>query len=195
MENERISAIGYLNGNYVLLRLLGEGTTSRVYLSTRKDQSLFALKIFKPEFLTSRPEARQIFIDELTALKTLDHPNIVKMYEYGIDGKITGDYINLEDIWYIVLEYVSQRTLVDLVKENEMFREEIAKYFFEQMIETLRYINSKGIAHRDIKLENMLVNDDFVLKFADFGFASFSKEMQTEQKGTPIYIAPEIILN
>jgi serine/threonine protein kinase len=47
------------------------------------------------------------------------------------------------------------------------------------MINTLLYINSKGIAHRDIKLENMLVNKDYKLKFADFGFASFSKEKQT----------------
>ena len=62
------------------------------------------------------------------------------------------------------------------------------------MIETLLYINSKGIAHRDIKLENMLVNSDYVLKFADFGFASFSKD-ETAQRGTPIYIAPEIILS
>jgi serine/threonine protein kinase len=73
--------------------------------------------------------------------------------------------------------------------------EDYAKYFFRQMIETLIYINSKGIAHRDIKLENMLVNDSYQLKFADFGFASFSKEKQTQQKGTPIYIAPEIINN
>jgi serine/threonine protein kinase len=58
-----------------------------------------------------------------------------------------------------VLEYISERTLVDLVKQNGFLDEDIAKYFFRQMIETLIYINSKGIAHRDIKLENMLVND------------------------------------
>ena len=173
---------------------MGEGTTSRVYLSVRKDQQVVAIKIFRSEFLTSRPEARKIFIDELTALATLDHPNVVKMYEYGIDGKITGDYINMEGIWFIVLEYVSTRTLVDLVKEHDSLKEEVAKNFLQQMIETLLYINSKGIGHRDIKLENILVNDDYMLKFTDFGFASFSKENQTEQKGTPIYIAPEIIM-
>jgi serine/threonine protein kinase len=100
----------------------------------------------------------------------------------------------LVDIWFIVLEYVSERTLVDLVKQNSFLSEEVVKYFFEQMIDTLLYINSKGIAHRDIKLENMLVTADYVLKFADFGFASFSKD-ETVQRGTPIYIAPEIILN
>jgi len=58
--------------------------------------------------------------------------------------------------------------------------EEVTKYFFSQMIETLSYINSKGISHRDLKLENMLVSEDYQLKFADFGFASFSKDFQTQ---------------
>jgi len=61
------------------------------------------------------------------------------------------------------------------------------------MIETLKYIKTKKIAHRDIKIENMLVNELFQLKFADFGFASLSKETETQQMGTPIYVAPEIL--
>jgi serine/threonine protein kinase len=97
----------------------------------RKDQQIVAIKIFKSEFLTSRPEARKIFIDELTALATLDHPHVVKMYEYGIDGKISGDYINMDGIWFIVLEYVSTRTLVDLVKEHDSLREDVGKNFLE----------------------------------------------------------------
>ena len=153
-----------------------------------------AIKIFKPEFLNSGcGKARSIYIDELTALTTLDHPNVVKMYEYGIEGKLVSDMVTLTDIWYIVLEYISERTLVDLVKMHGSLDEYTAKFFFRQMIHTLVYINSKGIAHRDIKLENMLVNDQYQLKFADFGFASFSKEKQTQQKGTPIYFAPEIL--
>ena len=61
------------------------------------------------------------------------------------------------------------------------------------MIDTLLYINEKGIAHRDIKLENMLIDADYQLKFADFGFASCSSGLQTQTKGTPIYVAPEIL--
>jgi serine/threonine protein kinase len=102
------------------------------------------------------------------------------MYEYGIDGKVVGDSVNIGGIWYIVLEYISERTLVDLIKEHGYLREEVAKFFFVQMIDTLLYINSKGIAHRDIKLENMLINEEYQLKFADFGFASFSKEKQID---------------
>ena len=61
------------------------------------------------------------------------------------------------------------------------------------MVDTLIYINDQEIAHRDIKLENMLVDSNYQLKFADFGFASCSKDLQTQTKGTPIYVAPEIL--
>jgi len=61
------------------------------------------------------------------------------------------------------------------------------------MVDTLQYIKSKKVAHRDIKIENMLVNELFEIKFADFGFASLSKEVEQQQMGTPIYVAPEII--
>jgi len=66
--------------------------------------------------------------------------------------------------------------MINLIKYNNRLPNSIARYFFTQMIETLIYINSKDIAHSDIKLENMLVNEDYQLKFTDFGFASFSKE-------------------
>jgi serine/threonine protein kinase len=86
--------------------------------------------LFKPEFLNSGAEARQIFIDELTALASLTHPNIVKMYEYSIDGSIEGSATNLKGIWFIALEYISETTLVDLVKDENGLDEEIAKQFF-----------------------------------------------------------------
>lgn len=123
--------IGILNQQYKLLRLLGEGTTSRVYLSNRlKDDFPVAIKIFKSEFLTSFSEARQIFINELTALKKLDHPNIVKMYDYGIDGKIVGEHATLDGIWFLAIEYISERTLVDLIKMHGRLSEDVSKFFF-----------------------------------------------------------------
>lgn len=89
-----------------------------------------ALKIFKPEFLNCGHEARDIFVDELRALATLNHPHVVKMYDYGIAGKIVSSCTTLNDVWFIVLEYISERTLVDLVKEQGSLEEDIAKYFF-----------------------------------------------------------------
>lgn len=67
----------------------------------------------------------------------------------------------MHDIWFIVLEYISEQTLVDLINELGCLNEGIAKYFFAQMINTLIYINSVGVAHRDIKLENMLLDSNY----------------------------------
>ena len=94
------------------------------------DQMIVALKIFKPEFLSYGNEAKEIFVDELRALATLNHEHVVKMYDYGIEGTIYSKSSNLVDIWFIVLEYISERTLVDLVKEHSFLDENIAKYFF-----------------------------------------------------------------
>ena len=80
--------------------------------------------------MNSQYEAKEIFLDEIDALTSLDHPHVVKMYEYGIDGKIQTATSSLSDIWFLVLEYISERTLVDLVKEQGALSEELAKYFF-----------------------------------------------------------------
>lgn len=134
-STDKIKTIGTLitekEIQYDLIRLLGEGTTSRVYLSLRTiHQAVVALKIFKPEFLSFGNEAKEIFVDELRALATLKHEHVVQMYDYGIEGKIYSKNSNLVDIWFIVLEYISERTMVDLVKEHSFLSEEIAKYFF-----------------------------------------------------------------
>jgi BR serine/threonine kinase len=135
--------IGVLNGEYRLVRLLGEGTTSRVYLAFRaKDELPVAIKIFKAEFLNSFPGATEIFANELTVLLTLDHPNIIKIYDYKIDGRIVGEGIDMGGVWFIALEYISQSTLIDVVKFHLRLSESNAKYFFTQMVSTLTYINS-----------------------------------------------------
>jgi serine/threonine protein kinase len=77
--------------------------------------------------------------------------------------------------------------LADLLKENGWYLSESnAGAFFVQMIDTLKYIKSKKVAHRDIKIENMIVNEQFQIKFADFDFASLSKDVEIQQIGTPI---------
>lgn len=124
---------------------------------------------------------------------SLDHENIVKMYGYDIQGQIVTQVGSLKGVWFIALEYISQQTLIDLVKEFGRLDERIAKHYIYSLAQTLVYITSKGFSHRDIKLENMLVNEEYQLKLTDFGFASFSKELLTHCRGTPMYIAPEII--
>ena len=71
--------------------------------------------------------------------------------------------------------------------------EDIGRYFLRQMIETMEYMNKKGVVHRDIKLENILVDQNMQLKFADFGFATNRNIDSLESyRGTMSYMAPEI---
>jgi serine/threonine protein kinase len=106
---------------------LGQGTTSKVYLGflDRDTSKPAAIKIFKPEFLTSGEKAMEIFGNEIRALLSLDHPHIVKVYDYGVTGRIllyepqsqTLQVLE-ENLWFLSMEYVSQCTLADLIKEN-----------------------------------------------------------------------------
>ena len=119
---------------------LGQGTTSKVYLGfLDRDQARpAAIKIFKPEFLTSGEKAMEIFGNEIRALLSLDHPHIVKVYDYGVTGRIIlieplSQTLQIleENLWFLSMEYVSQCTLADLIRENggALAEENAGKFF------------------------------------------------------------------
>jgi serine/threonine protein kinase len=85
--------------------------------------------------------------------------------------------------------------LLTYVRKRRRLKESLAKYLFLQIIDGLRYMHSKGILHRDVKLDNILLDETGKLKICDFGVSRFSKpgQLMTEQCGTPAYIAPEIL--
>lgn len=130
---------------------------------------------------------------EVKILQSLDNKGVIKFYEYSSNGIITfGTTILVQQV-YIVLEYCHGSLLFDLVKKNNAMGEEVGRFFLRQMIETLEYLNNKGIVHRDLKLENLLLDQDMNIKFADFGFATNkSIDSLTEFRGTQSYMAPEI---
>lgn len=107
----------------------------------------------------------------------LKHKNIVGFEGYGIDGVIETQAAPMKDVYFLVLEYISHQTLVDLVHEFKSLYPPLAKYFFLQIVETLIFMNSKRFSHRDIKMENLLLTSEYELKVSDFGFASFSKDL------------------
>ena len=100
----------------------------------------------------------------------MDHWRILKLKDYYPKE----EYINEIDDQsrYLVTELAASGHLYDVIWLTGWFSENIARYYFLQLIDAIQYINSKGISHLDIKLENMLLNDEYDLKLCDFGLSS-----------------------
>ena len=188
------SAYPRLNNTYELIKILGEGSTAKVWLARliEEPSKLFAIKIMNAKFLKMESSICSVK-KEIKILKGLDHEGIIKLLEFGDSGIITSESKLFINQVFIVLEYVEGSLLFDLCKDNGAMGEDVGRYFLRQMIETMEYMNKKGVVHRDIKLENILVDKEMKLKFADFGFAT-NKSIDSLQsyRGTLSYMAPEI---
>lgn len=124
---------------------------------------------------------------ETNVLKNLRHKNIIQFFE-SFESK---DYI------LIIMEYISCGDLLSYVRRRTRIPETIAKFIFKQIIEGIQYIHSKNIIHRDIKLDNILIDLNNTIKICDFGVSKQIRtgEIISDQCGTPAYIAPEILRN
>lgn len=113
---------------------------------------------------------------------------------YGSDGHVLKPSgREIKNLVYILLEYVTGGLLFDLCQTVGGMGEDSGRYFMHQMLDVLGYIQGKGVVHRDLKLENILVDDNLNLKVADFGFATYKKINKLRSyRGTMTYMAPEI---
>ena len=121
-------------------------------------------------------------------LKAVDHPNILKLYEFYQDSKN----------YYLVTEFCTGGELFDRITDKGSFTEAMAAHYMDQILNAIFYCHSKGIVHRDLKPENFVLDspaEDAILKVIDFGTSSFFTEGETLKKkyGTPYYIAPEVL--
>jgi serine/threonine-protein kinase Chk1 len=115
---------------------------------------------------------KQMLANEVSLLKDMDHPNVIKLFEYNLTGELvvkrSGKCIQ---IFFIVLELVEQGDLFDLIS-NGVFNEVIARFFFLQLVQAVTYLHeTAGVCHRDLKPENVLLNSQHQIKIADFGLA------------------------
>ena len=169
-------------------RLLGKGAFGKVNLSLHVlTGRLVAIKSINKSKLTNERQRRKIQI-ETTIMKTLSKSNnIVKIFETYETKKH----------YCIVMEYICAGDLLSYIKKRGKLTEEVAKFIFKQIVLTLQYIHNHNIVHRDIKLDNILIDLDNNIKICDFGVSKIIKnnEPLMEQCGTPAYIAPEILLN
>ena len=185
-----------------LLRLLGKGSYGEVYLSLNQNaKKLFATKKVKRK--KTDDEMTKYFKNEINILRILNHPNIVKLEEIKMD----------ENNYYIVMEYINGGELSDYLKKyiekyGKPFSEEIVQYLMKQIISALIYIHDLNIIHRDLKLENIMVDFDnekdkeelnmmkAKIKIIDFGFAimlSSKFSLTNSAVGTFMYMDPKIL--
>ena len=185
-----------LNGKYSMLSTLGEGNTSKVYLAQtiEEPRQFVAVKILRDEFLARDADARKAVVNEVVILQTLKHPHIIKILEFGDDGQVLKPSgRSLTGLVYIVLELVQGGLLFDVCQLVGGLGEDGGRYFFKQMLRAIEYMSAMKVAHRDLKLENILVDNDLSLKIADFGYAAFNKvDALSSYRGTFTYMAPEI---
>ncbi|CAG9326094.1 unnamed protein product [Blepharisma stoltei] len=175
--------------HYVFGRQLGQGAYAIVRLAThRQSKSQFAVKTYEKSKLTDVRRKTGVK-REISILQRLDHPYTIKLIE-ALDGP---KQVNL------VMEYVGPSSLHGYLykKASRKLDDLEAKKFFQQIVQGIEYCHSKNITHRDIKLENILLDKDQNVKIIDFGFATCMASTKTTRLfcGTPSYMAPEILSN
>eukprot|EP00045_Choanoeca_perplexa_P009187 m.87635 g.87635 ORF g.87635 m.87635 type:complete len:607 (+) comp14787_c0_seq1:264-2084(+) len=169
--------------NYELIKTIGKGNFAKVKLARHRLTGVeVAIKIIDK---TSMKESHLAKLDrEVSIMKSLDHPNIVKLYEV----------IDTERKLYLVMEYASGGEVFDYLVSHGRMKEKEARIKFRQIVSAIQYCHAKGIVHRDLKAENLLLDKDLDIKIADFGFANMYEEGVKLNTfcGSPPYAAPEL---
>lgn len=174
-----------LDGRYEIHELIGVGGMAYVYKAyDRVEDRWVAIKILKEEFSNNSDFLRR-FRNESKAIAVLSHPNIVNVYDVSF-----GDQLQ-----YIVMEYIDGITLKEYIEQEGAIRWNEAVHFTMQILMALECAHEKGIIHRDIKPQNIMLLQDGTIKVADFGIARFLQSETTTMTdkaiGSVHYIAPE----
>ncbi len=174
-----------LDGRYEIIEIIGVGGMAVVYKAFDNiEHKIVAVKILKNEFLENEDFKRR-FKNESKAIALLSHENIVKIY----------DVSNGNMLQYIVMEYVEGITLKEYIVQQGKVSPREAIYYITQILRALQHAHDKGIVHRDIKPQNIMLISDGTIKVTDFGIARFSRggtrTMTEGAIGSVHYISPE----
>ena len=171
---------------YKILKLIGKGSFGKVYLSVQKlTNRLVAIKCLEKEFLKNSITKKKILLEVNILKKIIGHLNLIKLLEVFENKK----YV------FCVFEYCQKGDLLNYIKKKKNLKEKKIQNIFFQICKGLNFLHINRILHRDIKLDNILLNDKEICKICDFGVSRFmaKEDVSSEQCGTPAYLAPEIV--
>lgn len=174
-----------LDGRYEIKELIGIGGMAEVYKAEDLlEKRPVAVKILKNEFAGNDDFVRR-FRNESKAIAVLSHPNIVKIYDVGFSDKIQ----------YIVMEYIDGITLKEFMEQQGVLKWKDSVHFIIQILRALQHAHDRGIVHRDIKPQNIMIFPGGDIKVMDFGIARFAREegktISDKAIGSVHYISPE----
>ena len=187
INNDEIDINGIKKiGNYKLGSELGSGAFGKVVLGKNiLTNQTVAIKILDKFILSQTPEDYELVHQEISILKIVKHKYIAQLYEI----------LETSQFIFIVIEYCEGKDLMDYILKKSKLSEKEALKFFQQLINTLLYLHSQNIAHRDIKIDNMLLDKERNLKLVDFGLSTkySDDELLNQPCGTVVYAAPEVL--
>ncbi|KAK1677798.1 hypothetical protein QYE76_038646 [Lolium multiflorum] len=175
-------------GKYELGRTIGEGTFAKVRIAKNTESGdHVAIKILDKVKVQKHGLVEHIR-REICTMKLIQHPNVVRLHEVmGSKARI-----------FIVLEYVTGGELHDIIADRGSLKEDESRKYFQQLINAVDYCHSRGVYHRDLKIENLLLDTAGNLKVSDFGLSAISEQVKADGLlhttcGTPNYVAPEVL--
>ena len=193
IQGSEYQIMGILNSEYYLIKKIGSGSSGLVYLSysiydKNIPKTLYATKIMdKPE-----PNNNILNNNRINYIEKMNHKNIIKVYGHGFGVLQTSPGLT-QKVYYIIMEYLDHGSLLSQLGDNVGFGEDLGRLIFAQLLDGLEVIHNSNVVHRDIKLENIMLGNDYTLKYVDFGFATEkSNGYLTTYLGTPNYAAPEL---
>uniref|UniRef100_A0A8C2VR05 non-specific serine/threonine protein kinase n=1 Tax=Chinchilla lanigera TaxID=34839 RepID=A0A8C2VR05_CHILA len=182
-----------LRHRYEFLETLGKGTYGKVKKARESSGRLVAIKSIRKDKIKDEQDLMHIR-REIEIMSSLNHPHIIAIHEGLTSALLCPVFENSSKI-VIVMEYASQGDLYDYISERQRLSEREARHFFRQIVSAVHYCHQNGIVHRDLKLENILLDANGNIKIADFGLSNLYHQGKFLQTfcGSPLYASPEIV--
>ena len=173
-------------GNYYLVQKVGQGQFGVVYkgVSIEDPKKVFAIKCVLKKSLEKNVMLTKLFQTEMSVMSKLNHPNIMHLFEF----------METSNNYYLVIQFCNNGDLENYLKKMGKLSEDEAVYFLMQIMNGFQVLHRNKVMHRDVKLANIFLQDDKVV-IGDFGFAKQGEDFAKTKLGTPITMAPELLIS